>query len=270
MFEDCTLELEVLPPGGRSFCIASAGCTALALAARGDVVTAVDVNPAQVAYLRARLAGAPHAEGVVDRHLARARALGWLVGWSRGRREAFCDLADPTLQARLWREQLETARLRAATALVVSPLVLRRAYAREFVRALPRRFAAVLRHRLERGFARHPNRDNPYARLLLLGAPPQIGARDGESVAVVCADAADYLERSSPESFDGFSLSNVLDGADSAYRSRLLRAVERAAAPGAAVVLRSIAEPTRTDDEQWAERDRSLIWGSVRIEHFSG
>lgn len=266
MYEDCTLELELLPAGGRIFCVASAGCTPLALAARGDAVTAVDVNPAQVAYLRGRLTGAPHADGVIERLLARARALGWLVGWSRSEREAFCDLDEPTLQARLWRKQLDTTRLRAASALVLSPLVLRRVYAREFVRTLPRRFGLVLRHRLERGFARHPNRDNPYARLLLLGTPPEIAPTNGGSVDVVCADAAEYLERSSRESFDGFSLSNVLDGASSAYGSRLLQAVERAAAPGAVLLWRSIAEPARPEDERWAERDRSLIWGSVRVE----
>jgi S-adenosylmethionine:diacylglycerol 3-amino-3-carboxypropyl transferase len=85
-------------------------------------------------------------------------------------------------------------------------------------------------------------------------------------VNVACADAADYLERCAPASFDGFALSNVLDGTSSAYGSRLLRAVERAAAPGAAVISRSIAEPLRIEDAQWAERDRSLIWGSIRVQ----
>jgi S-adenosylmethionine:diacylglycerol 3-amino-3-carboxypropyl transferase len=270
MYEDCALELELLPAGGRSFCIASAGCTALALAARGDAVTAVDINPAQVAYVRARLAGAPRADGVVDHQLARARRLGGLVGWSRSRREAFCDLDDPAQQARMWREQLDSARLRAATAVLLSVPVLRRTYAREFVSVVPNRFGGALRRRLERGFARHPNRQNPYARLLLLGNALQLAAADRHSVDVVCADAADHLERAARQSYDGFSLSNVLDGASAAYGSRLLRAVERAAAPGAVLILRSIAEPTRVEDARWAERDRSLIWGSVRVKRLDG
>ncbi len=61
------------------------------------------------------------------------------------------------------------------------------------------------------------------------------------------------------------SLSNVLDGADAQYRECLLRAVRRAAAPEAVVVLRSFAEPKDKGEDSWAERDRALIWGSVRV-----
>src|SRR5262249_30070008 len=63
MHEDWTIEAEPFAPGTRVFCIASAGCTAMALAARGHEVVAVDVNPAQVAYVRERLAGAEPRQG---------------------------------------------------------------------------------------------------------------------------------------------------------------------------------------------------------------
>src|SRR5687768_12321771 len=52
MYEDSAVELGAFEPGGRVFCIASAGCTAFDLAGRGDDVTAVDINPAQVEYVR--------------------------------------------------------------------------------------------------------------------------------------------------------------------------------------------------------------------------
>jgi hypothetical protein len=52
-------------------------------------------------------------------------------------------------------------------------------------------------------------------------------------------EAAAYLESVPPRSFDGFALSNILDGVDAAGEARLLAAVERAARPGAVAVLRS-------------------------------
>ena len=51
MYEDAEIELRAFQPGGRIFCIASAGCTAMKLAARHTVV-AVDINPVQVAYVQ--------------------------------------------------------------------------------------------------------------------------------------------------------------------------------------------------------------------------
>ena len=63
MYEDSAVELTAFPPGGRVFCIASAGCTAFDLAAQGHDVTAVDVNmllqiEVRAAAARRRAAGA--------------------------------------------------------------------------------------------------------------------------------------------------------------------------------------------------------------------
>jgi S-adenosylmethionine:diacylglycerol 3-amino-3-carboxypropyl transferase len=270
MYEDRTIELEAFPPRGRVFCIASAGCTAFALAARGDEVTAVDVNPAQVAYVQRRLVGGPSVEGKVEHLLGRARLLAPLLGWRRPELEQFCDLEDVEEQARLWREQLETVRFRLAMAIALRPLALRLAYASEFAGAVPGRFDRVLRGRLERGFRLHPNRHNPYASQLLLGVGASAEPPRGAALALVCADAADYLEGCAPASFDGFTLSNILDGAGSAYAQRLLRAARRAAAPAAVLVLRSLAESAQPEDDRWAARDRSFLWGSIRIERVGG
>src|SRR5690242_10087912 len=59
MYEDSAIELTVFPPRSRTFCIASAGCTALALAAAGHDVTALDINARQIDYAKARAAGGP-------------------------------------------------------------------------------------------------------------------------------------------------------------------------------------------------------------------
>jgi hypothetical protein len=262
MYEDCSLELAVFEPGRRVFCIASAGCTALALAARGDDVTAIDVNPVQVAYVEARSKGAPVREGRAERGFQRLRRLGALVGWNRPTLERFCDLDDPGDQLRFWRERLDTWRLRGALAAFLRPLLLRRVFAQPFLEVLPSRFDRVLHARLERGFARHANRSNPYAAQLLLG---RRRAAPAGSLTVAHADAAEFLEHCPTGSFDALSLSNVLDGASPRYGERLLAAAQRAAVPGAVVIVRSFGEPRTKEEARRAAEERSLIWGSVRV-----
>jgi len=270
MHEDSSIEAFAFPPSGRVLCIASAGCTAMALASRGDRVTAVDINPAQVAYVRARLAGAPPTPGRVEQLLLRARrAVRWL-GWNETDLRAFLMLERPIEQIRFWRERLDTGLWRAALRCLLHPLALRIAYAPALLRALPPRFDWVIRRRLERGWANHANRANPYVWRLLLGYGPPEEDSATESVehldvSLICADVADYLEHCSPACFDAFSLSNILDGAEPQYRQRLLFAVRRAAAPGALLVMRSFAEPQTEIEDSLAARDRALLWGSVRL-----
>ena len=274
MYEDWDIEAEVLPAAGRVFCIASAGSTSMALAARGSTVTAVDINPAQVEYVRAQLAGSPARAGAADRFFAAGRRFLPLMGLRRSRIREFLELADPSAQIRFWRTHLDTARFRAVLALVINPLALRTIYSKTFVRVLPHRFDRIVRARLERGFARHPNRTNPYAWRFFLGtdAPtlPSAASGGGKDVAarieLVCADAAAYLEGCPPASFNGFSLSNILDGTEPAYSERLMAAVRRSAQEGAVVVLRSFLESPPGESTEWAARDRSMLWGRLTVE----
>jgi S-adenosylmethionine:diacylglycerol 3-amino-3-carboxypropyl transferase len=268
MHEDWRIEAAAFPPGSRVFCIASSGCTALALAARGHRVTAVDVNPVQIEYARARLAGAPVRDGVAERWMARLRRALPLLGLRERDLRVFLQLADPAEQTRVWRERLATRRFRAALRCALHPAVLRLTHGARFVRTLPPRFDRIIHERLERAWATHPNRDNPYAWRLLLGEDPP--ATESEPaiptpVELVCADAAEYLESCPPASFDGFSLSNMLDAAPPAYRERLLAAVRRAGTPGAVLVLRSFWEPADPPAAEWAARDRSLLWGGIEV-----
>lgn len=265
MYEDSAVELAAFAPGSRVFCIASAGCTAFDLAARGDDVTAVDVNPAQVEYVRRRLEGGAAERGKVDQGLDRLRRLAPSLGWRRAVLEHFCRLERPEAQLEFWRTRLDTRRFRLALAAAFSPRWLRRRYATAFVEVLPPRFDVILRQRLERGFGRHPNAQNPYAAALLLGRHREAAPAP---LTLVPADAAEFLEACPARSFDGFSLSNILDGADEAYAARLLAAVRRAAAPGAVVILRSFREPASDDENEYAAADRTLIWGSIRVDRF--
>jgi Protein of unknown function (DUF3419) len=263
MHEDVAIELGAFQPGGRVFCIASAGCTAMALAAEHEVV-AVDLNPAQLAYVERRLAGSSIEDGMAECLLTRARTFWPLLGWDRRRLRAFLELGDPAEQIVFWRGHLENRRFRAALWFLFSLPTLRLVYSAALLDSLPPHFGTIIRSRLERGFARHPNRSNPYARALLSGEYEPPAPARGE-IELVQSDAATYLEAQPPRSLDGFALSNILDGANQAYRQRLFRAVQRAAAPDAVVVLRSFREPARAIATNCAAQDRSLLWGVVDV-----
>jgi len=293
MYEDWDIEAEVLPAAGRVFCIASAGATSIALAARGLAVTAVDINPAQVEYVRDRLRGGAPRAGTADRFFKAGRRFLPLMGLRRSAIRRFLELTDPAAQLRYWHAHLDTARFKAALALAINPLALRAIYSSTFVRVLPRRFDRIIRARLERCWARHPNRTNPYAWRFFLGMdPPDYNAptlpspyvsnarlalkrrsrgptgpaSGGGKVDIVCADAAAYLEGCPRASFIGFSLSNILDGTEPAYGERLMAAVRHSAQDGAVVVLRSFMEPPPGESTEWAARDRSMLWGRLTVE----
>jgi S-adenosylmethionine:diacylglycerol 3-amino-3-carboxypropyl transferase len=269
MYEDTAIELRVFQPGGRVFCIASAGCTAITLAAHHTVV-AVDINPVQVAYVQQRLARHAIQAGSAERILAFARNLAPFAGWNRRTVEAFLDLDDPKQQTLYWRRHLDTRRFRAAFSFLFSRLVLRSLYSTAFLSGLPPDFGTVLRTRMERCFAMHPNRRNPYAHALLAGDMRSSSDDPAlRQIEVQCADAADFLERQPAAIFTGFSLSNILDGTNSAYARRLLAAVQHAAAPEATVVLRSFHEPEHATETNHAAEDRAMLWGIVDVRQAS-
>jgi S-adenosylmethionine:diacylglycerol 3-amino-3-carboxypropyl transferase len=265
MYEDVAIEASAFKPGGRVFSIASAGCTAMALAATHEV-TAVDINPVQLDYARARAAGAPMQVGSAERVMHVGRALLAPFGWRRRTLQDFLALDALNAQQAFWAAHLDTLAFRMATDALFSVRGLSAVYASPFLALLPPHFGRVMRARLARTFARHANRTNPYARALLDGGPaPEAMLPRTAPIAFACADAAEYLERGPPASFDGFTLSNILDGAPTTYRARLFAAVRRAAAPAAVVVLRSFAEPAHATPTNRAVGDRSVLWGIVDV-----
>jgi S-adenosylmethionine:diacylglycerol 3-amino-3-carboxypropyl transferase len=264
-YEDSSIELRAFKPRSRVFCIAGAGCTARALAAAGHHVTAVDINLLQLGYAQSRAAGGPLQIGIAERLLGFGRNLAKLAGWSRVKLTDFLNLSDPAEQVEYWDRRLDTQAWRAVVDGLLAPRLLGLGYASSFVESLPRNFGPRLRQRLRHAWATHPNRSNPYAASLLLGAPPVEPNPPEFPIQFVCADAADFLEGCPPAAFDGFSLSNIGDGASPDYMQRLRIAVDHAAAPNAIVVARSFSEPRSNTVTNWAPVDRSLLWGVVDV-----
>lgn len=266
MYEDAAIELAAFANavGSRVFCIASAGCTAMHLAERYDV-TAVDINPVQLAYAKARAAGAPMRVGAAERIVGMGRTLLGRFGWHPATLATFLALERPAEQIVFWRRYLDTRAFRLATDALFSVTWLRTVYAAPFLSFLPDRFGRIIRARLERCFATHPNRTNIFAQALLAGKLVDRAPPNDAVIQFECADAAAYLEGCACASFAGFTLSNILDGASVEYRARLFAAVRRAATPEAVVVLRSFAEPATYTATNVAGRDRSMLWGIVDV-----
>jgi S-adenosylmethionine:diacylglycerol 3-amino-3-carboxypropyl transferase len=257
MYEDPEVELRSLP-AGRLLVIASAGDVAFALAAAGRDVVAIDINPAQVEYVRDRVAGGLQRAGQADRYLARAAKALPLMGMSTDRLRKFFDLDDPGVQVRVWRK-LAGRRFRAALALAFGP-ALRFAYRSDLASALPHGFAGELESRFERGFAIHPNRSNPIAPALF-GLPT--APASAHHIELEQAEVLQFMRAQPPGSFDGFALSNITDGAPADFKDELLTAARRIARSGAIAVLRTFGAPRGREDSARAASDRALIWGGI-------
>ncbi len=264
MYEDAEVERAAFSGNRRIFCIASAGNTAIQLSHEHEVV-ACDINPVQLGYAERRAQGGQPETGDAERFMRLMRAFMPLAGWQKKAIQTFLAFSDTGEQLAFWRRHLDTRRYRAGFDALMSRVLLRAIYAQRLVSLLPTRFGAVMRKRLERGFALHVNASNPYIHALLLGEtidqPPGIASK----IHFVSGDAATVLESFAPSSVGGFTLSNILDGAAPAYRERLARALRRAATDDALVVLRSFSEPEAPTDTNHPERDRSMLWGVVAI-----
>ena len=262
-YEDCSIELRAFKPQSRVFTISGAGHTARALAAAGHRVTAVDIDPYQLAYAKSRAEGEPGRAGAAERLLAFGRGMARLAGWTQRKLVEFLDLSDCARQIEYWDERLDTPIWRAAVDTLLAPRLLGLCYAAPLTASLPDGFGRRIRQRLRRGWASHPNRSNPYAAALMLGTAPVDPGLPATPIRFVCADAAEFLEGCPPSTYDAFALSNIGDGASQEYLLRLRNAVEHAAAPDAVVVSRTFAEPRPDTKTNWAALDRSMLWGAV-------
>ena len=153
--------------------------------------------------------------------MAFGRGFAPLVGWRPSRVREFLDLAVPAEQVAYWRRHLDTRRFRAATdALLSNGRPQHALRAGPFFAPFPENFGRVLRARMERCFARHPNRDNPYARRLLLGElSDRPRPREAKGIRLVQADAATCLESEPPGASTGSHSRTFSTGPADAYRA---------------------------------------------------
>ena len=242
MYEDAEIEMSAFQPGSRVFTIASAGDSALALSACHEV-TAVDINPAQLAYARERAMGAPARRGAAENFMHLGRRFMALAGWKQSRLEQFVQMSDCRQQLAFWRDRLDQPLFRALFGLsVASALFALRLMAPR--RAFPpaTRLPRWLRERLQRGFARYPNCHNPYAKRLIAGHFTPTAIKAVQPIRFVHSPPPKIRSRQA---------------------RRLFAAVRHAAAPDAVVVLRSFREWANNGMSEMAARDRSMLWGSV-------
>lgn len=127
--------------------------------------------------------------------------------------DRFLNLSDPEEQVEYWDRRLETQAWRVAVDGLLAPRLLGICYASPFIRSLPQKFGPLLRARLQRAWATHPNRGNSYAASLLLGRPTDEPKAAEFPIQFVCADAADFFGTLRTSEFNAFSLSNIGDGA---------------------------------------------------------
>ena len=217
-------------------------------------VVACDINPIQLAYAERRAAGGPVEIGDAERamHLMRVlHAAGGLASAAGSR----------VPRALRWRRAAGV--LEAASRHAAFPHRSRcadvarhaaRVYAPPLLSALPARFGGVLRSGWNAGSPGIPTSRIRTRRRCCSGAKNQPLPEPVRTIRFVAGDAASWLESAPASSFDAFTLSNILDGAEPGHTANGCRArCGTRPLEGAVVVLRSFAEPIRQQDRNHAE-----------------
>ena len=200
--------------------------------------------------LRHGLSGCGFVDGVL-RHAS--RGLRWLIG--RRAVRALLAAQGVEQQREVWQRLANRRRFGALFSLALSPMILRAFYGDALRAGLPLDLGARVRGNIERTLLDLPVASNPYIVSLLRGrlarqrddwpvalrpdsfAP--IGSRLDHLI-LTCADATEWLDAQPERSIDFFGLSNVVEAIETESAAPLLRAVARAAAPGALVCVRTI------------------------------
>lgn len=270
-YEDERIELDAFAGARRVCLVATSGEVVAACADAGHEVVAVDLNPAQLDYARQRIAGGPTRRGsaqlVMDtvRQGLTAVAPAW-----RSRHLVQHLLHDDGPAARKhWDETLDSRAFRAVLKASLKPGLRLGVIARpELFGFLPPRFHDVIRERVADGLARHGMAGNRFAWRLLAGRELpgwHLPTVDADAITWQVADIATHLESVPAGSYDGVSLSNVVDGLPNAFARRLLVAARHAVRKGGPIIWRTFSNPG-LPGPGLAGDDAAMVWGQVQVE----
>ncbi|MGO1974144.1 MAG: hypothetical protein ACTH2Q_14410 [Propionibacteriaceae bacterium] len=270
-YEDERIELDAFADASRVCLVATSGEVVAACAAAGLDVVAVDLNQAQLDYARERVAGGSTRRGsaqlVMDtlRQGLTAVAPAW-----RPRHLVPHLLHDDGPAARKhWDETLDSRAFRAVLKASLQPGLRLGVIARpELFGFLPPRFHRVIRQRMADGLERHGMAGNRFAWRLLAGRELpgwQLPAVDADALTWQVADMAAHLETVPAGSYDGVSLSNVVDGMPNHFARRLLVAARHAVKRGGPIVWRTFSNPGLPGAGRVAD-EAAMVWGQVQVE----
>jgi len=297
--EDPELERALLRrvSGRALLTVASGGCTALTLLASepGLAVTAFDLNPAQLAHVRAKSDAAARGElralNVGDDDRAGLNQRGEFEGLFRVLRrfleefvfapdEAEQLFADPSAAPEIAARWRANRYWPAAFAVTFTDALLHAMFGPAATQhAAPGSYPGYFQRAFERGLARDDASANPFLQHVLLGRyrapPPYAGASAGAALNLLEASLPDVPDL---HRFDVISVSNIFDWSDDALVRAWADALRAGMRPGATVLIRQLnntrdlrgpfGEGFRFDDalgDALHAQDRSLFYNRVVV-----
>ncbi len=221
------------------------------------------LSPEEVSFWSHRRTSLLHGlnnAGWADRNIGLLTDIFAVLFHSKRRTETFLRMNDLQQQTDYFQKHWMDWRWNAATNFAFSKRLLRAAFGKQAIDALPDDFAAVMRQRIARAFTSFPALDNGYLWQTFLSRypeereealPPYLQLRHADlliershNLSLACMDALSWLRLQPSCSIDMFALSNILEIVKSAYGQNLAQEIARTATDGARVITRSIFPPS--------------------------
>jgi len=240
--------IEVLGDVRYAATIASAGCTALALAPRVQRrLWALDTAPAQTAYVEQRLRGrSPLPDGRLELMLERGRTLLEWLGVSRADLFRMVNDPEPARRLAIYERLFEQGKAGRWLRRCMGPTVIGFMVRLPLGPVLPTNAVDELFSKLKRAIGRPDAPANPYLWQLVCGCDPpdwhlpSLPPHEAKNVEVVTADFIEWSRQASAGDLDFLALSNILELASGTTWQRVLAGASRLLRPGGVALVRSV------------------------------